>query len=125
MIQILIADDSNMIQECLTSILDSHPDFKVVGTAHDGLEALKKAGDLHPDVVIMDAQMPNLDGVEATRRIKQAFPDVGVLFLSVFTDCMEAGIGAGADGYLEKDCNTEELFSEVRSIAAKYGRKDD
>ena len=120
MIRILIADDSPIIQDGLCSLLGAHSDFEVVGTASDGLHAVEKAWELLPDVVIMDAQMPNMDGVEATRRIRQAFPDVGVLFLSVFMDYIEAGVGAGADGYLAKDCDPEELYSEVRRIAAKY-----
>ena len=118
MVRILIADDSPIIQEGLSTLLGMRADFEVVGTARDGLEAVEKSGELLPDVVIMDAQMPNMDGVEATRRIKEALPTVGVLFLSVFMDYMEAGITAGADSYLVKDCEPEELFSEVRRIAA-------
>ena len=79
---------------------------------------MERAGELLPDVVIMDAQMPNMDGVEATRLIKLTLPGVGVLSLSVFADYLEASIAAGAEGYLMKDCEPEELFSELRRIAA-------
>ena len=93
MIRILIVDDSVAIREGLYSLLDRQPDFEVVGAAGDGLEGLSKALELLPDVVIMDAQMPKMDGVEATKRIKDASPSVG---------------------------ERQELFSEVRRIAAEF-----
>ncbi len=118
MIRILIADDSTAIRDGICSLLDSTGDFQVVGLARDGLEAVEKARELLPDVVIMDSQMPNMDGVEATRHIKQTLPSIGILFFSVFADCLEAGISAGADGNFMKDCEPEELFPELRRIAA-------
>ena len=123
MTRILIVDDSVVIREGLYSLLDRQPDFVVVGSARDGLEGLGQALELLPDVVIMDAQMPNMDGVEATRRIKEGSPSIGVLFLSVFGDYMEMAMTAGADGYLVKDCEPRELFTEARRIAAKYQRQ--
>ncbi len=118
MIRILIADDSTAIRDGMCSLLDLTGDFQVVGLARDGLEAVEKARELLPDVIIMDSQMPNMDGVEATRHIKQAFSGIGILYFSVFADCLEAGISAGAYGYLIKDCEPEELFSELKRIAA-------
>ena len=123
MTRILVDDDSVAIREGLYSLLGRHPDFEVVGSAEDGREGLDKALELLPDVVIMDAQMPNMDGVEATRRIKEGSASVGVLFFSVFTDHIERAITAGADGHLVKDCEPRELFSEVRRIAAEYQQK--
>ena len=120
MTRILIVDDSVAIREGLYSLLNRQPDFEVIGSAGDGREGLDKALELLPDVVIMDAQMPNMDGVEATRRIKEGSPSIGVLFFSVFTDYCERGITAGANGYLVKDCEPQELFSEVRRIAAEH-----
>jgi len=121
MIRILIVDDSTAIRDALSSLLNAADGFEVVGFAGDGLEAVERAGELLPDVVIMDAQMPNMDGAEATRHIKQTLPAVGVLSLSVFADCLEASIAAGADGYLMKDCEPEQLFSELRRVAAVAG----
>ena len=118
MIRVLIADDSPPILESLMSLLNRQPDIDVVGTATNGIEVVEKASQLVPHVVIMDAQMPHLDGVEATKQIKQALPSIGVLFLSVYTDYLEASIAAGSDGYLTKDCEMKELFSEIRRIAS-------
>ena len=121
MIRVLIADDSVAIRDSLANFLIPASGFQVVGLASDGLEAVEKARELLPDVVIMDAQMPNMDGVEATRRIKQTTPGVGIVLFSVFTDYTEAGMAAGADGYLMKDCAPEELVSDLKRIAATEG----
>ena len=118
MIRVLIAEDSPHIRESLSSLLAGEPDIELVGAAGDGLEAVEKAAALRPDVVIMDAQMPLLDGVEATRRIKKELPGVGVLFFSIFTDYVEASIAAGSDGYVTKDCSAADLFCGIRRIAA-------
>ncbi len=118
MIRILIVDDSAAMRDALSSLLNVAKGFEMVGFAGDGLEAVERAGELLPDVVIMDAQMPNMDGVEATRLIKLTLPGVGVLSLSVFADYLEASIAAGAEGYLMKDCEPEALFSELRRVAA-------
>ena len=116
-IRVLIADDSAPIRDSLASLLNPQNGFQVVGLACDGLEAVEQATELLPDVVIMDAQMPNMDGVEAIRRIKQTTLGVGVLLFSVFADYTEAGMAAGADGYLMKDCELGDLFAELKRIA--------
>ena len=116
-IRVLIADDSVAIRAGLASILNQTSGFRVVGLAGDGLELVEKARELLPDVVIMDAQMPNMDGIEATRHTKGTIPGVGILLFRVFTDYMEAGIAAGADGCLMKDCELKELFAELERIA--------
>ncbi len=118
MVRVLIADNSPNILDSIASLLAAQPDLDLVGTARDGVEAIEKSSDLLPDVVIMDAQMPRMDGVEATRRIKQDLPGVGVLFFSVYTDYLEASVAAGADGYVSKDCKPAELFDEIRRIAS-------
>ncbi len=121
MIRVLIVDDSAAMRDALSSLLNAANCFQVVGIAGDGVKAVERAGELQPDVVLMDAQMPNMDGVEATRRIKQTLPGIGILVLSVFADCLEASVDAGAEGCLTKDCEPEELFSELRRIAAVAG----
>ena len=121
MIRVLIADDSATMRDCFSTLLNQQSDFEVVGLAWDGLEAVQKASELLPDVVLMDARMPNMDGVEATRRIKQTLAGVGVLSISVFPDCLEASIAAGADGHLMKDCEIQELLAELRRVAAISG----
>ena len=121
-LRVLIADDSAAVREGLISLLDTLPQFEVVDTAEDGLEAIQKVSRLTPDLVIMDAQMPGVDGVEATRRIKQAFPTVGVLFFSIFTDYVGAALAAGADGYLPKDCEPSQLIDKAMEIVARIRR---
>ena len=119
MIRVLIADDSTAIRDGLSGLLKAVSDFDVVGLASDGLEAVQKAKELQPDVILMDAQMPNMDGVEATKTIRESGPIVGILFLSVFAEYLEPALTAGADGFLLKDCDLEELLPKVRHIAAK------
>jgi len=118
MIRVLLAEDSLPILDSLSSLISTQPGFVLVGTARNGIEAIEMSNELLPNVVVMDAQMPRLDGVEATRRIKQETPSVGILFFSVFSDYLEASIVAGADGYLTKDCSPTELFDEIRRIAS-------
>ena len=102
------------VRDGLCIILSAHPDIEVVGKAMDGLEAIAKANDLHPDVILMDAQMPRMNGMEATRRIKERFPEIKILFLTVHSNYIDEALAAGADGYLMKDCGREELLKAVR-----------
>ena len=118
MIRVVIADDSPDVRDGLSSLIDGQSDFVVVGTAGDGLEAVEKAKDQRPDIVIMDAQLPMMDAIEATRRIKRDFPSISILFLSTFTDYIEATRTAECDGYLTKDCGPKQLYAEVRRIVA-------
>ncbi len=117
--RILIADDSAVVRDSLCSILSPHADFKIVGEAVDGLDAIAKANDLHPDVILMDAQMPGMDGIEATRRIKERSPEIKVLLLTVHTSYIEEALAAGADGCLLKDCEREEFFRRIREVVQR------
>jgi two-component system response regulator NreC len=113
-----LADDHTIVRDGLESLLSESQDIQVVGRAADGLEAIRKAQDLEPDVVVMDIGMPRLKGVEATRRIVQALPKTRVLILSQHEDSehvLEA-ILAGASGYLLKRSAGAELAESIRAL---------
>lgn len=115
-IRILLADDHVLFREGLASILSAQPDMTVVGEADDGLEALVKAKELRPDLVLIDVSMPGGNGLEATLRIKEALPDTVLVVLTVHNDeekLFEA-IRNGAQGYLLKDLRSETLLELVR-----------
>ncbi len=115
-IRVLLADDHALFRDGLAGILNSQPDFEVVGEAGDGLEALVKARSLIPDLVLMDIGMPGGDGLEATRRVKQELPAVAVVILTVRDDeekLFEA-IKAGAQGYLLKDIHARTMVEMLR-----------
>jgi DNA-binding NarL/FixJ family response regulator len=115
----LLADDHRMLREGLRRSM-TEAGFDVVGEASDGDEAVRMAGDLRPDVVLMDVTMPEVDGVEATRLIRASIPDVRVVMLTMHADqnVLADAIRAGASGYLVKDCSTDEVASAVRMAAA-------
>jgi DNA-binding NarL/FixJ family response regulator len=119
MIRILLADDQALFREALGTLISVQPDLEVVGEAANGEEVLKMAQSLRPNVVLMDLQMPILDGVAATRRLHQEQPDCRVIALTTFDDdeyvfeCLRAG----AVGYLLKDAPSENLFAAVRAAA--------
>lgn len=117
-LRILLVDDHLLFRKGLMRLLDARPAFRVVGEAEDGLEAIEKARQLRPNVVLMDIGMPRCDGLEATRRIKARMPDVKVVMLTVSDDERDlvAAVQAGADGYLLKDVQPEELFEQLRHL---------
>ena len=115
-IRVLLADDHHLFREGLANILNSQPDFETVGEAKDGLEALIKAQELKPDLILMDVGMPVCDGLEATQRIKQELPEVTIVMLTVRNEnekLFEA-IRNGAQGYLLKSIRRQELLSLLR-----------
>ncbi len=116
-IRILLVDDNEVVREGLESLLSPHEDIVVVGKAVDGLDAVAKAQELNPDVILMDAQMPRADGAEATRRIKEIMPDAKVLFLTVYGDYVGDALAAGASWYLTKDCRRQDLLEAIRVLA--------
>lgn len=117
-IKILIADDHPVVREGLFAMLSREPDFKVVGEAKDGAEAVDKARRLNPDVVLMDLRMPEVDGVEAMRQIRSTNPDIKFIILTTYSDdeYIFSGIEAGARAYLLKDAPREELFKAIRAV---------
>jgi two-component system, NarL family, response regulator LiaR len=117
---IMIADDHPLVRQALRGLLESQSDFKVVGEASDGEEAVDLAARLEPDVVIMDITMPKMNGLIATRKIKQQRPDTRVLVLTVHSDNehIMGILEAGAAGYLTKSVFGKEVLSAVRSVMA-------
>lgn len=120
MIRILLADDHPVVRDGLAAMLSTQPDFEVVGEAGNGAEALTEAARLRPDVVLMDLEMPALDGIEAIRRLRAADPAVQVVVLTAFdTDERIVGaIQAGAQGYLLKGAPRAEIFTAIRTVSA-------
>ncbi len=111
----MLADDHRMLREGLRrSMIDQG--FDVVGEARDGEEAIRLAHELRPEVILMDVTMPEVDGVEATRQIRAALPEIKVVMLTMHADqeVLTSAIRAGANGYLVKDCSTDEIASAVR-----------
>jgi NarL family two-component system response regulator LiaR len=118
-IAILLADDHPLLLQALKGLLEKEDDFEIVAEAGDGEGAARLAAELKPDVVIMDISMPRLDGLEATRRIKEAYPEIAVLVLTVHNDdqsILEI-LQAGAAGYLVKSIFGEELVQAIRAVA--------
>jgi len=116
-IRVLIADDHEVVRQGLRLFLDLQDGLEVVGEARDGAEAAVLAEACQPDVVVMDLSMPNVDGVEATRLVRQARPAAKVLVLSSFVDeRLIPALRAGADGYLTKDAGAEQLAEAIRAV---------
>jgi DNA-binding NarL/FixJ family response regulator len=120
MIRVVICDDQEMVCEGLRAILGTAADIAVVGIGHDGAEAVDLAGQQRPDVVLMDLKMPGMNGIQATRQIKDRFPDVRVLALTTYDadEWVFDAIRAGADGYLLKDTPRARLIEAIRGTAA-------
>lgn len=118
-IRVLIADDHPVVREGLAAMLSREPDIAVIGEAGDGQEAVERAGELGPDVVLMDLQMPRLGGVEAIRQIRARHPAIQLIVLTTYgdDDSIFQGVAAGARGYLLKDAPRDELFRAVRAAA--------
>lgn len=121
--RILLADDHGILREGLRALLQKQPDFEVVAEADDGRAAVKLAKELQPDVVIIDIAMPNLNGIEATRKILADLPETKVLALSMHSDkrFVTGILREGASGYLLKDSAFEELSLAIQTVCG--GRK--
>jgi DNA-binding NarL/FixJ family response regulator len=119
-IRILIADDHAVFREGLRAMLSPEPDMEVVGEAATGKEVVERAAELRPDVILMDIQMPELTGIEATRRILKANPGVGVVVLTMFEDddSVFSAMRVGARGYVLKGADPSEIIRVLRAVAA-------
>ncbi|MFI6337722.1 response regulator [Streptomyces sp. NPDC050535] len=119
-IRVLIADDQQMVRQGFTVLLNTQPDIEVVGQAVDGMDAVVQVAELTPDVVLMDIRMPELSGIDATRRITEATPQIKVLVLTTFDldEYVYDALRAGASGFLLKDASADQLAEAVRVVAA-------
>ncbi len=119
LIRVLLVDDQRLMRDGLRTLIELETDLDVAGEAEDGLQAVTAYRDLGPDIVLMDVRMPNLNGVEATRRIKADWPEANILILTTFDDdeYIFEGLRAGASGYLLKDVSGKELAEAIRTVA--------
>ncbi|MER6078465.1 response regulator transcription factor [Streptomyces sp. NPDC001833] len=119
-IRVVIADDQQMVRQGFTVLLNAQPGIEVVGQAVDGLDAVAKVAELVPDVVLMDIRMPELGGIEATRRIVGERPHIKVLVLTTFDldEYVYEALRSGASGFLLKDASADKLAEAVRVVAA-------
>lgn len=117
-IRILLAEDHTVVRESIREALQRETEFKVVGEASNGEEAVKLASELRPDVILMDISMPGLNGIEATKQIKAICPSVAVLILSAYDDeqYIFSVLSAGAAGYLLKDVGVADLVEAIRTV---------
>lgn len=117
MIRVLIVEDVTVIRNGLAFILKEDPEIEVAGMASNGEEAIKKCIELIPDLILMDLKMPVCDGVEATKKIRETFPNVKILILTTFKDeeNVKSALANGANGYILKDIDTKELIAVIKS----------
>jgi len=119
-VSIVVADDHEVVRAGFAALLDTQPDFTVLGTASDGAEAVRISRELRPDVILMDVRMPGTDGIEATRQLTAATGGPRVIILTTFDldEYVYDALCAGASGFLLKDVTAERLFDAVRVVAA-------
>jgi DNA-binding NarL/FixJ family response regulator len=119
-LRILIADDHPLFRHGMAALLAARPEFSVVGEATTGQEAVRLAGSLQPDVILMDIQMPELNGIEATRRILYESPHIRILIITMFEDdsSVFAAMKAGARGYILKDARKEEILRAIGAVGS-------
>ena len=121
-IKLMLVDDHDVVRTGLRSFLETQPGLKVIGEAKNGLEALKRAKEALPDIVLMDITMPDMDGMETTRQMKNLYPECQVLVLTVHSDkqYFMQMLAAGASGYLTKQAAADELVAAIRAVAAGH-----
>jgi len=118
-IRLLIADDHLIVRQGLRLILETEDGFELVGEASDGAEAVQLAGELRPDVILMDLRMPGMDGLTAIEQLAEKQPEIAIVILTTFNedDLVVRGLRAGAKGFLLKDTDRETLFDSIRAAA--------
>ena len=115
-IRVLIVDDSAHAREGLRALLATLPDVEIAGEACNGQDALQSITTVHPEVVLMDVQMPVMDGLEATRQIKQRWPDITVIMLTIYGARQRAALDAGADVFVVKGGDPERLVAALDAV---------
>lgn len=117
-IRILIADDHALLRQGIKNVLELETDFAIIAEAGDGEEAVRKAGEMQPDIVLLDINMPRMNGLEVTKRIKAAYPDIKVIILTIHDDdsYVVEVVKAGAAGYLLKDIEPGMLIKAIRTV---------
>jgi DNA-binding NarL/FixJ family response regulator len=125
-VRVLIADDQKVVREGLVSLIGLLPGITVVGAAIDGDDAIRQAGELRPDVVLMDLNMPRCNGVEATEQLRETHPDVKVVVLTTYSDdaWVFSALQAGARGFLTKDAGADEIHRAITVVAAGHAQLD-
>ena len=120
--KLLLVDDHDVVRTGLRSFLETQPGFEVIAEAKNGLEALEKAREVRPDIVLMDITMPDMDGIEATQQLKALYPECQILVLTVHTDkqYFMKMLSVGASGYLTKQAAADELVAAIRALAAGH-----
>lgn len=126
MTTVMLVDDHPLVRAGLATLIGTTDDLEIIGEAEGGEQAVAMAGKLEPDVVLMDLSMPGMDGVEATRRILQAQPQIHVVVLTSFADQerVAEALSAGAVGYMLKDCDAREVLAAIRSAALGHAPLD-
>ena len=119
-VRVLLADDQRLVRESLGTMLGLLDGIELVGSAADGAEAVALASELRPEVVLMDLRMPDVDGIEATRLLRERLPDTGVIALTTYADdeSVLAALRAGARGYLTKDASSEDIRAAILCVAS-------
>ena len=125
-VRVLIADDQKIVREGLVSLSGLLPGVEVVGAAVDGDDAVRQAGELSPDVVLMDLNMPRCNGVEATERLRDEQPETRVVVLTTYSDdaWVFSALQAGARGFLTKDAGADEIHRAITAVAAGQAQLD-
>lgn len=118
MITIVMADDHRILRQGVSRMLEADSDFKILGQAADGLEALKLVTELKPDVLVTDLRMPEMDGVELTRKVKEAFPEIKIVILSMYRESVYvySALMAGASGFVLKEQDIEDLDTAIKTV---------
>ncbi len=119
-IQVLLADDHTLFRNGLQALLNLFPDIQVIGEASTGEEAISKSEVLQPDIILMDIQMPGVNGIDATRRIVHTSPNMGIIVVTMFEDddSVFSAMRAGARGYILKEADKEEVLRAIRAVAS-------